>query len=255
MRSQQTRAENLQHPLVLEAAKLGRALGKLKFSDPVAFVYNTFDYALEPWCEYVEQFGNKTPRTALLLGMNPGPWGMAQTGIPFGEVGVVRDWIGIQAQAKPPQKQHPKRPIEGFACTRSEVSGARLWGWAQEHFATPEKFFHTFFVANYCPLAFLEEGGRNRTPDKLPSTERDAIEALCDDYIASILNYLEPEYAIGVGQFAEKCLTRVAEKQPKTAWHPRVIARILHPSPASPAANRGWAEQAESQLREIGIKV
>jgi single-strand selective monofunctional uracil DNA glycosylase len=28
---------------------------------------------------------------------------------------------------------------------------------------------------------------------------------------------------------------------------------IPHPSPASPAANRGWAPQAEAALRAIGV--
>ena len=236
------------------ARRLGKALGKLEFAPPVAFVYNTFDYALAPWCEYVERFGTQTPRPALLLGMNPGPWGMAQTGLPFGEVAAVRDWIGIDAQAKPPKKQHPKRMIEGFECQRSEVSGARLWGWAQDHFKGPDDFFQTFFIANYCPLAFLEEGGRNRTPDKLPRTEQLEIEKLCDAYMADILNYLKPEYAIGVGQFAEKCIQRVCDKQPAKGWQPKKIGRILHPSPASPVANRGWAPQAQAQLKEIGLE-
>ena len=38
---------------------------------------------------------------------------------------------------------------------------------------TAEAFFERFFVHNYCPLVFLEESGRNRTPDKLPKAERD----------------------------------------------------------------------------------
>ncbi len=33
------------------------------------------------------------------------------------------------------------------------------------------------------------------------------------------------------------------------------IGRILHPSPASPAANRGWAEVATSQLKALGVEV
>jgi len=42
--------------------------------------------------------------------MNPGPWGMAQTGVPFGEINAVKDWLGINAEVDKPQKQHPKRP-------------------------------------------------------------------------------------------------------------------------------------------------
>ena len=31
------------------------------------------------------------------------------------------------------------------------------------------------------------------------------------------------------------------------------IGRVLHPSPASPAANRGWAAAAEKQLLALGV--
>ncbi len=60
--------------------------------------------------------------------MNPGPWGMVQSGVPFGEVAAVRDWMKIKSSAKQPKSVHPKRPIEGLSCKRSEVSGRRLWG-------------------------------------------------------------------------------------------------------------------------------
>jgi single-strand selective monofunctional uracil DNA glycosylase len=33
------------------------------------------------------------------------------------------------------------------------------------------------------------------------------------------------------------------------------VGAILHPSPASPMANRGWVKQAEKQLREIGVSL
>jgi single-strand selective monofunctional uracil DNA glycosylase len=31
------------------------------------------------------------------------------------------------------------------------------------------------------------------------------------------------------------------------------LGKVLHPSPASPAANRGWAEAATRQLIEQGV--
>jgi len=108
---------------------IGRALGtsvsKLRFSEPDTHVYNPLVYARAPHEQYLERFG-APPREALLLGMNPGPFGMAQTGVPFGDVGIVRDWTGIEAPVAQPERPNPKRPIQGFACTRSEVSGSRL---------------------------------------------------------------------------------------------------------------------------------
>src|SRR6185369_6649351 len=141
----------------------------LKFKAPVAYVYNPLEYARAPHEAYLKRYG-KGPKHALLLGMNPGPFGMAQTGVPFGDVALVRDFLGIEGAVKPPTREHPKRPVLGFACERSEVSGTRLWGFARDRFKTPAAFFKTFFVANYCPLAFIEQSGRNFTPDKLPAS-------------------------------------------------------------------------------------
>lgn len=232
--------------LVEIAGRLAEEVDRLRFTAPVSYVYNPLDYAWQAHSQYLDLYGD-APKEVLFLGMNPGPWGMAQTGVPFGEVNAVRDWLGISAEIRRPEHEHPKRPIMGFACTRSEVSGARLWGWAQEVFDTPTRFFSRFFIANYCPLAFLEEGGRNRTPDKLPAEERGPLLEICDRALIHTVELLRPEIVVGVGAFAEG-RARAALEDVDVA-----IGRILHPSPASPAANRGWAEQATKELRELGV--
>ncbi len=181
--------------------------------------------------------------------MNPGPWGMAQTGVPFGAVSAVRDWMGIDEPVGRPPREHPKRPIEGFACTREEVSGARLWGWARERFKTPKRFFARFFVGNYCPFLFLDEGGRNVTPDKLRAEEHRAVHEPCDRALRRVAEHLGVRWAIGVGAYAEKRARTALDGLDVR------IGRVLHPSPASPAANRGWSEAATRQLRELGIEV
>jgi single-strand selective monofunctional uracil DNA glycosylase len=229
---------------------LVRALRDLPFGPPVTHVYNPLEYARGPHLQYLERFGG-TPKEALFLGMNPGPWGMAQTGVPFGEIALVRDWMGIGGEVGRPEPEHPKRPIEGFDCARSEVSGGRLWGWARDRFGTPERFFERFFVWNYCPLVFMEESGRNRTPDKLPAAEKEPLFEVCDRALARAVEHLSPQLAVGVGRFAESRLREVLG-EPGEDGNPE-IGTILHPSPASPAANRGWAEQAEAQLRELGV--
>ena len=154
-------------------------LDGLTFGPPVTHVYNPLLYARAAWDTYCEKYGQRK-REVLLLGMNPGPFGMAQVGVPFGEIEHVRSWIGIEAAIDKPDREHPKRPILGFDCPRSEVSGRRLWGWAKDTYTTPEAFFDRFFVINYCPLVFMEEGGRNRVPEKLPKAERQLIYAACD---------------------------------------------------------------------------
>ena len=234
------------------AKELSEAVNALRFSEPVAYCYNPLDYAWRPAERYFERYGSG-PKQALLVGMNPGPFGMAQTGVPFGDVVLVRDWLGINEQVGKPLAEHPKRPIEGFACPRREVSGKRLWGWAEEKFAKPEQFFKQFFVWNYCPLCFMEEGGKNLTPDKLPKAQNEALFNLCDRALSNVVKALDPEYVIGIGKFALKRIETALALDP--SHKTKRTGSILHPSPASPIANRGWDRQAESQLRDLGVQV
>ena len=144
-------------------------------------------------------------RRVLALGMNPGPFGMSQVGVPFGEIEHVRDWLGIHVPIGKPPIEHPKRPIQGFDCPRSEVSGRRLWSWAKDTYGTPTAFFETFFITNYCPLVLMEgPNGRNRVPEKLPKSERDPVFAACDIALRRPVELMQPEYILGVGKFAQK---------------------------------------------------
>ena len=228
------------------ADDLARRLRPMRFSAPVTHVYSPLEYAREAYAQYVSRYGT-TKGGVILLGMNPGPWGMVQTGVPFGEVAMVRDWLGIDVPVGRPKREHPKRRVLGFDCARSEVSGRRLWGWARDTFGTPGRFFKRFFVANYCPLAFMEETGRNRTPDKLSPEEREPLYAACDEALRRTVDALKPRYVVGVGAFAE------ARARSALADVEVAIRRVLHPSPASPAANRGWSEQATRELIDMGV--
>jgi single-strand selective monofunctional uracil DNA glycosylase len=232
--------------LVAAAAALGKTAGQIRFGAPVAHVYNPLDYAWPAHRAYVERFA-AARRRVLFLGMNPGPFGMMQTGVPFGEVAAVRGWMGIEAKVSRPPNTHPKRPVEGFDCPRSEVSGRRLWGLFASRFGQANAFFADHFVANYCPLAFLDEGGRNLTPDKFPGSATDRLFAACDDHLRVLVTALAPEWIIGVGDFARK--------RAELALGPAAprLGKILHPSPASPAANRDWAGAATRQLIELGV--
>jgi single-strand selective monofunctional uracil DNA glycosylase len=232
--------------LVEIADRLSAELAALRFAAPVAFVYNPLEYARAGYAAYVERFG-AAPKEALLVGMNPGPFGMAQTGVPFGEVASVRDWLGIDVAVGRPPLEHPKRPVAGFDCHRAEVSGQRLWGWARRRYGTPEAFFARFFVANYCPLLFLEDSGRNLPLDKLGRDEQRAIAAHCDQALRETVRALVPRCVLGVGRFAER-RAGIA-----LAGMGVEIGAIPHPSPASPAANRGWDELAERAMAACGV--
>ncbi len=221
---------------------------RLEFTSPVAFVYNPLVYAAEPHARYLARYGG-VGREAVFVGMNPGPWGMAQTGVPFGEIDLVRNWLAIEGKVLKPPMEHPGKRIEGFDCHRNEVSGRRLWGLFRELFGTPEKFFERFFVVNYCPLLFLDANGRNITPDKLKASERDPLLEVCNMALRRTVEYMKPEMVIGVGNFAEKQIKNVLVNMSARA------GKILHPSPANPSANRGWKETVLVQLREQGIEL
>ncbi|MEX0325272.1 MAG: uracil-DNA glycosylase family protein [Puniceicoccaceae bacterium] len=231
---------------ILQAGRqLAQSCDDLRFSAKVWAVYNAFDYAWPGYAAYVRRFGGGRKKT-LFLGMNPGPWGMAQTGVPFGEIEAVRGWMGLEAEIGKPPREHPKRIVEGFACQRSEVSGRRLWGLFKDIHGSAEGFFTSAFVLNYCPLAFLLESGANLTPDKLSATEREPLEAACDAHLRAILEILQPQRAVGVGGWATKCLQRLKVDNLE-------IGTLLHPSPASPIANREWPQRPLAQLQAMGI--
>lgn len=234
-----------EHPLVQAADELRKELRGLSFPEPVACTYNPLEYAWERHCDYLTKFGSDKKKV-LFLGMNPGPYGMAQTGVPFGEIPHVRDWLGISGEVGTPDPEHKKRPVTGFDCERSEVSGRRLWGLYAELFGTAEKFFADHFVSNFCPLVWMKDTGANLTPDKLPRDSMAPVEEACLAHLKKTIEILEPTQLIGVGGFAEK---KLEQANPGNA----AVGRILHPSPASPAANRDFAGTAIKQLKELGV--
>ncbi len=232
--------------LIDAARQLSANLAPLHFSAPVSHIYNPLTYAWGAHELYLRRYG-AGPRRVVFLGMNPGPFGMVQCGVPFGEVTVVRDWLGITSGVQKPELENPARPIEGFACRRSEVSGKRLWGLFRERFGSPDVFFREHFVANYCPLAFFDHA-RNLTPDKLVAAEAVPLRAVCDAHLQALVGALQPEWVIGVGAFAA---ARAAEVLAGSSIR---TGRVLHPSPASPLANRGcWAVAATEQLQALGV--
>jgi single-strand selective monofunctional uracil DNA glycosylase len=232
--------------LCAAARTLSRSVARLRFGAPVTHVYNPLGYARIPHEAYLTRYGASRKRV-VFLGMNPGPFGMSQTGVPFGAIEPVRDWLRLEVKVKRPRNEHPKRPVLGLDCTRNEVSGERLWGGIRAHWQTPERFFAEHFIVNYCPLVFLEQSGRNRTPDKLPAAEQTPLFAACNRHLQRVIDALAPEWVIAIGAFAE-ARARAALDGRETR-----IGRILHPSPANPRAQRDWAGSARRELEALGV--
>jgi single-strand selective monofunctional uracil DNA glycosylase len=237
-------------PAIVRASRaFARDAQRLQFGPPVSFVYNPLLYAREPHEDYLRKYAQPGARI-ILLGMNPGPWGMAQTGVPFGEVSTVRDWLGIAGKVGRPARCHERLPVTGFECPRSEVSGRRLWGLLRERYGTARALRRDVFVSNYCPLLFLDGAGRNITPDRIAPPDRGPLYALCDGFLRTTLQALAPRWLVGVGAFATGRIRATL-----LTLSPSIIrvASILHPSPASPRANRDWAAQARDALVVQGV--
>lgn len=230
--------------LVSVMERLRSRVKRLRFGDPVAYVYNPLEYAWPVARAYFERYG-RAPKEVLFLGMNPGPFGMGQTGVPFGEVSAVRDYLQLTGDIIAPRRVHAKRPVLGFECPRSEVSGQRLWGAFAKRHPRADAFFERAFVVNYCPLLFLAESGANLTPDKLAKEERQKLEAVCDKALAETIAVLQPKHIVGVGTYAAKRAALVTGSD--------AIITMPHPSPASPAANKGWEQIARKVLVEAGL--
>ncbi|KAL6111592.1 smug1 [Pungitius sinensis] len=228
--------------------ELNAHLRRLAFSLPVRHVYNPLEYAWDPHRCYVDKFC-RAGQSVLFLGMNPGPFGMAQTGVPFGEVRSVVDWLKVTGEVGHPHNEHPKRRITGLACTQKEVSGSRFWGFFRKLCGEPDLFFKHCFVHNLCPLIFISASGKNLTPPELPAAEREALLALCDIALCQAVEALGVTMVIGVGRVAEQRARRALSAAGVTVR----VEGIMHPSPRNPLANKGWEEVAKAKLSELGV--
>ncbi|XP_069509357.1 single-strand selective monofunctional uracil DNA glycosylase [Ambystoma mexicanum] len=228
--------------------ELNLRLKALSFQEPVHYIYNPLEYAWDPHQAYVRKYC-QNQKEVLFLGMNPGPFGMAQTGVPFGEVKHVKNWLQISGQIYKPNPEHPKRPIRGMECPQSEVSGARFWGFFKSLCQEPDVFFRSCFVHNHCPLIFMNQTGKNLTPTDLPLVQRENLLQICDEALCQAVKVLGVKTVIGIGRYAEAR----ARKALLAAGMDICVKGVMHPSPRNPQANKGWDSIIKRQLEELGI--
>ncbi|XP_042200214.1 single-strand-selective monofunctional uracil-DNA glycosylase 1 [Callorhinchus milii] len=227
---------------------LNLRLKELSFTDPVRYIYNPLEYAWDPHQCYVNKYC-QARKEVLFLGMNPGPFGMAQTGVPFGEVKHVREWLGVNGLVGRPAVEHPKRPVRGLDCPQSEVSGARFWGFFKSLCGEPDVFFRHCFVHNHCPLVFMGETGRNLTPGELPAAQREQLLRMCDQALCQSVRALGVRTVVGVGKFAEQRARRALNAEGVEVR----VEGVMHPSPRNPQANRAWQSIVTAKLEQLQI--
>lgn len=225
--------------------ELAYRLSELPFSPPVEYIYNPLDYAFDVHSQFVNKYC-LSEKKILFLGMNPGPWGMSQTGVPFGEVTIVRDWLAISGEVGRPLKECHNRPVLGFNCKRREISGWKFWNFFKGLCLDPFRFFRDAFVYNYCPLAFMTATGKNVTPAEMKSSDRKMIDSLCERAFCKILELLHVEIVIAVGKYAEKCAASVTKANGLN--HIKIVT-LLHPSPRN-FSSKNWEEETKVLLQK-----
>lgn len=236
----------------LKATKtLNERFQELTFNEKVETYYNPLTYALPVHEAYLNKFGNE-PKQAFFLGMNPGPWGMAQTGIPFTDPYIARDWMDLpQKSVGTPKNEREDRPVKGWESERKEASGQRLHGYFRRLYGSLESFFEIGIVQNYCPLVMYANDGTNLTPEDLLKDDREKIFKACGPYIEQLLHFYEPEVLVGIGRFGQRRLANVADLSQEEVFY------LPHPSPASPIATRNggdyWRNLVKETLEEAGL--
>ncbi|XP_059053181.1 single-strand selective monofunctional uracil DNA glycosylase-like isoform X1 [Achroia grisella] len=224
-------------------------LEKLQLPNSVQCIYNPTIYARNTFEQYVRKYCN-TKKKVMFFGMNPGPWGMSQTGVPFGEVASVRDWLHIIGPVGKPPTELSNRQVNGFNCKRPEISGKRFWGLFKKICRNPENFFHSSFVYNYLPQQWMKNSGANVTPGEFSASDMRPLYAICDPIFVKVLEIYEVETIIAVGKFCEKRAQKAIKQ-----YLPNATIQIFylpHPSPRS-VNNTNWEEKAENCLKNFNI--
>ena len=219
---------------------------KLVSEGRIDVCYNPLNYAWDVHEEYLRRMGGSGAKT-VVLGMNPGPHGMGQMGIPFAATSVVRDLLGItNISVKQPDNPDDRRPVIGLEYHKEEVSGTRLWGLLKDQYGDAQTIASRVFLVNHCPL-MLFSGPRaaNITPDKVGGSTAKALLGRCDEHLVEVVSVLGANRVIGVGKFAEsRARAALAEKSIE-------VIGCWHPSPASPLANRNGGADWRENVRGV----
>ncbi|CAH0594158.1 unnamed protein product [Chrysodeixis includens] len=230
------------------ADELNLSLEQYKIPPKVQNVYNPTIYARHTFEMYIRKYCN-TKKKIVYFGMNPGPWGMSQTGVPFGEITSIRDWLGISGPVEQPPSQNANRPVLGFNCTRTEISGKRFWGLFKTLCGTPEKFFESSFVYNYLPQQWMTSNGCNLTPAEFKKSEVEELYNICDPIFSKILQLYKVEIIVAIGKF---CETRAKEVLKRHSLPSIQILYLPHPSPRA-VNNKNWDQTATEFLKNNNL--
>lgn len=220
---------------------LNNELNELQFPKNITHIYNPIVYALNLHCQYIKKFLNGKKKV-MLIGMNPGPNGMVQNGVPFGNTNTVKNLMKIQGQVDQPPSLNPKRPVTGLSCTTEEPSGVRIWNLLQKLAGSLEVFGEQCFLHNFCPLAFFDEQGKNITPSELKGKIKSTLRDICLKYLEKEIQLIQPEIIIAIGSYVGDSLRKLSKQSIYVRTNIKIL-QLAHPSPRS-LNNNNWPEKA-----------
>jgi single-strand selective monofunctional uracil DNA glycosylase len=192
-------------------------------------------------------------RPLLVFGLNPGPYGMAQTGIPFTDLKRLAQ--GLPRLAAELARSGERLSLPGLApsslqpfLTRTfESSSVRVHRFLRLAHGSAERAFREVVFVNPCPLLFIDRAlGENRTPADLPRALRAGVDEARVEVVSVAVARLRARGAIVLGRDAAAALSvplraRLGE---------RAVVEWEHPARAVPDI---WARGLLAALRRRGL--
>jgi single-strand selective monofunctional uracil DNA glycosylase len=234
------------------ARQLARATGWL--------VLNPGRYG-ERWHARFRRAYPMSPRPLLVFGLNPGPYGMAQTGVPFTDLKRLESalpglWKDLVASGEPVTRPGLAPPSLARHLTRTfESSSVRVYRFLERAYGRPELALREVVFVNPCPLLFIDpETGANRTPADLPRALRarkaaelvHAFEELRRATVLEAVAELEPRGAILLGRDVAAAVGEAL----RAALGARSVVEWEHPARAVPET---WSRGLADELRKRGL--
>lgn len=216
-------------------------------------VYNPLSYAWQLHQRYLRRFVTQGPQTeppfevggmgpsvstqqrrVLFIGMNPGPFGMMQTGCPFGDKVSARQLGGLPGV--PLSDRHTEsldlsklttlkaRRTQGFGIKQRETSGQRFWEGMTELWPLTS-IGRARVTAGGAPIVLFDE-----EPDRRAAMSTDPIEVmLCDCFVMNYSPLCFIDSATGKNVIPEKL----------SAEYQRIMGEICDPYLASVILDMG----------------
>jgi len=226
-------------------------------------------YCRSAWAAYLQMAARLG--CVLVVGMNPGPHGMAQTGVPFTDPWIV-DELDLQAPRAdvPPADipavgswRHRSHRARGVLGSKREESAKRLWPLLREICApyaavgpsadkiaeATRRVCNEVLLVNALPICWLDPAGKNVSAEQVekraPAQVREGLRDLVNEWLQAVADILRPAAVIGVGRWAREFVTDL-----DVDHFVEIPFRdgIKHPSPSA-GSEAAWRAEAEPILR------